>query len=353
MKKLFIFTSASKVLPLSKDVCSKYDQFELYVQRASLDSIGWSSNEFTIFNNMKPADADIILTTEPLPIDFIEQLKADAIVIGSLDPHWNIPSVKALAKKQVTAFALDRIVRSTKAQYMDVLSSQANLAGYRAVIEGAFYLNRSMPLMITTAGTLSATKVLVIGAGVAGLQAIATAKRLGANVYAFDVRSATKEQVESLGAKFVNIELEQQTGVYATTVDEPTCTAQQRALAEILPSINIVITTAQIPGKSAPIILTKELLSIMKKDAIVIDITTKHGGNCEYYNALQNGETRILKYDNILNNIPKSASILYAKNVYNFIKYLEQFSLENLEDVDDEIIKSTLLTYKGKVMHHL
>lgn len=353
MKKVFIFNNTSKVLPVSPDTWLKYDNVKLYVPPIALATIGWSDSTSIVISDMTPGEADIVLTTEPLPVVFVAQLRSDAVVIGSLDPYWNIATIKALATQRVTTFALDLMIRSTKAQYMDVVSSQANLAGYRAVIEGAFYLNRSMPLMITTAGTLVATKVLVIGAGVAGLQAIATAKRLGAIVYAFDVRAVTKEQVESLGATFIDIEIEQQTGVYATTVDKETCLAQQQALAKILPSTDIVITTAQIPGKPAPIILTKELLSLMKRDAIIIDITTKHGGNCECYNVMQDKYPQILRYDNILNNIPKSASQLYAKNVFNFIKYLENFSLDSLESVDDEIIQSTLLTYKGNIMHQL
>lgn len=353
MKKVFIFTHTSKVLPISGEICSKYDKFELYVPQTALVQTSGEGYAFKTLDSIGPIDADIVLTTEPLPMEFVSQLKYNSVVIGSLDPYWNVPSIEALAARQITTFALDLIVRSTKAQYMDVMSSQANLAGYRAVIEGAFYLNRSIPFMITTAGTLSAAKVLVIGAGVAGLQAIATAKRLGANVYAFDVRPITKEQVESLGAKFINVECGKQMELSEKTITTGANITHQQALADILPSMDIVITTAQIPNKPAPIILTKELLSLMKKDSVVIDITTRHGGNCEYYNEAPNEKTQILKYDNILNNTHKSATMVYAKNVYNFMKYLEQFSLDSLDDVTDEIIKSTLLTYKGKILRSL
>lgn len=352
MKKIFMLSISSKILPGSPEIVNKYanTEYAVGINKSMITRAGWKESDFTGLINIDISDADIVLTTEPLPIDVVKQLKQKSVVIGSLDPYWNKDITRVLSDRCITSFALDLIVRSTKAQYMDVVSSQANLAGYRAIIEAVSKLNRSLPLMITTAGTLPSAKVLVIGAGVAGLQAIATAKRLGANVYAFDVRSSAKEQVESLGAKFIEISNQQQYGVYANEVNETYKIAQKEALQKILPDIDIVVTTAQIPGKQSPIILTKDLLYLMKHDAVVVDITAKHGGNCE---VLPTDDPIILRFDNILNNIPKSASMLYAKNVFNFIKYVEPFLNDNLDDTDDEIIKSTLLTYNGKVIHKL
>ncbi len=352
MRKIAISSGNTSVLPISPEVINKYmtNEYSIYIETNLITKAGWKETDFIGVTDISPSNADIILTTVPLSINVIKQLKQNTIVVGSLDPYWNNDIVKALADNYITSFALDLIVRSTKAQYMDVMSSQANLAGYRAVIEAVFHLNRSVPFMITTAGTLQSAKVLVIGAGVAGLQAIATAKRLGASVYAFDIRSSAKEQVESLGAKFIEIKCQQQDGVYAQEASNDYKIAQKEALQKILPNIDIVITTAQILGKRAPIILTKDLLSLMKHDAVIVDITAKHGGNCEI---LETIEPLILRFDNILSNIPKSASVLYAKNVFNFIKYIEPFLNNSLDKIDDEIINSTLLTYNGKIMQRL
>lgn len=262
-------------------------------------------------------------------------------------------------EQKLTVFALNKIPRTTRAQYMDVLSSQASLAGYKAMIEAAHEINRAIPLMMTTAGTIPAARVLVIGAGVAGLQAIATAKRLGAVVSAFDVRTSAKEQVRSLGAKFIEVDSRETTdGVYAKEMGEEYKRAQEKLLREILPSQDIVITTAQIPGKKAPLIIKADMIETMKKGALIIDLSAKSGGNCEITVSGKTVETngvKVIGFDNILNIIPYDASKLYAKNVFAFFELLISKRQEqpDITKIDDPILKATLVIYNGIKVDHL
>ncbi|MBQ9335247.1 MAG: NAD(P) transhydrogenase subunit alpha [Alphaproteobacteria bacterium] len=262
----------------------------------------------------------------------------------------------SLCKKQkLTVFSLNKIPRTTRAQYMDVLSSQASLAGYKAMIEASHEIGRAIPLMMTTAGTIPAAKVLIIGAGVAGLQAIATAKRLGGVVSAFDVRASAKEQVESLGAKFIEVKSEEKIdGVYAKEMGEEYKKAQEKKLREILPSQDIVITTAQIPGKRAPVIIKKDMVETMKSGAVIVDLSVSTGGNCEAtvpgQTVEQNG-VKILGFNNILDLIANDASRLYAKNVFNFFELLmSQMEIQpDISKINDDIIKSTLIAHNGNI----
>ena len=256
-------------------------------------------------------------------------------------------------ERKLTVFALNRMPRTTRAQYMDILSSQASLAGYKAMIEASHELNRSIPLMMTTAGTIPAARVLVIGAGVAGLQAIATAKRLGAVVSAFDVRTSAREQVQSLGAKFIEVESSEKTdGVYAKEMGEDYKKAQEKRLREVLPSQDIVITTAQIPGKKAPVIIKADMIETMKKGAVVIDLAAKNGGNCEITSSnkvVEKNGVKVIGFENILNLIPYDASRLYAKNIFAFFELLiSKMKVQpDISDVDDDILKATLVMHNG------
>jgi NAD(P) transhydrogenase subunit alpha len=241
---------------------------------------------------------------------------------------------------------------------MDILSSQANLAGYESVIEAAHLLNRAFPLMMTTAGTIPAAKVLVIGAGVAGLQAIATARRLGAIVSAFDVRTSAKEQVESLGAKFVEVNSPEKTdGVYAKEMTDDYKKMQKEKLLSVLPQQDIIITTAQIPGKRAPIILESDMIGSMKRGSVILDLASKSGGNCaltEHGKIIEKDGVTVASFDNILNLIPHDASKLFARNIFAFFDLLTQKMKDNsdISAIDDEIIRATLLTYNGKIVNN-
>lgn len=344
---------SNNVIAISPEIAKKYikDGNELFIKNNIGIKSGWENINFgncQVIDTIDYSNIDVLLTSCPLTVETINKLNKNTIVIGALDPYWNKEQVDTLCKCGITSFALDLIVRSTKAQYMDIISSQANLAGYKAVIEASHYLNRAIPLMITTAGTIPSAKFLIIGAGVAGLQAIATARRLGAKVSAFDVRQSAKEQVESLGAKFIEVQdNSKQDGVYAKEMSDYYKNAQKRKLMEVLPLQDVVITTAQIPGKKAPIILTYDLIKTMKKDSIIVDLAFKHGGNCE---SIDSNYPLILGFDNILNLIPKDASILLSKNIYTFFKYIEKYIVDKVDisNIDDDIIKSTLLTYNYK-----
>lgn len=301
--------------------------------------------------------ADVIFSINPLSASKIKHIQDEAIIIGTQDPFNNPDNIKLFQKKNITSFALDLIPRTTRAQYMDVLSSQASLAGYKAVIEAAHIFNRGFPLMMTTAGTVPAAKVLIIGAGVAGLQAIATARRLGAIVSAFDVRSSAKEQVESLGAKFIEVEnSEKVDGVYAKEMSDDYKKAQEMKLRSVLPNQDIVITTAQIPGKRAPVIIKNDMIETMKKGSLIIDLASKTGGNCEITKPekiIEKSGVKIIGFDNILNLISYDASKLFAKNIFAFFELLLQRLKEfpDISAIDDEIIKGTLLTHNGKIIN--
>jgi NAD(P) transhydrogenase subunit alpha len=363
--KLFVLAENVDIenrVSISPDIARKCvdTDHELLIEKNAWKMAGFNENDYKnagaeIAGRKRISEADVVFSVNALETEEIKLLKNGAIAISIQDPFNNIDNVKLLAKRGVTSFALDFIPRTTRAQYMDVLSSQSSLAGYKAVIEAAHLLNRGLPLMMTTAGTIPAAKILVIGAGVAGLQAIATAKRLGSVVSAFDVRASAKEQVESLGAKFIEVEsVDKMDGVYASEASEEYKKAQEVKLRSILPSQDIVITTAQIPGKKAPVIIKKDMIDTMKSGAVIIDIAAKTGGNCELTKPNQTVEkngVKIIGFSNILNLIAFDASRLFAKNVFNFFELLvkEMNTQDSVLNIEDEIIKSTLLTYDGKI----
>ncbi len=280
----------------------------------------------------------------------INNLKEKSILIGMLNPFKNKNQINEIIKKKLNIFSLELLPRITRAQSMDVLSSQSNLAGYRAVVDCVAEFEKAVPMMMTAAGTVPAAKVLVIGAGVAGLQAIATAKRLGAIVSATDVRSASKEQVESLGGKFLNVEQSENmetSGGYAKEVSEDYKKKQAEMMRDALKKNDIVICTALIPGKPAPRILTEELVKLMKPGSIVYDLAAEQGGNSAYSEAgkvnLVDG-IKIIGVQNLMNRLPLTASSLYAKNLFSFIRNLYSKEKKDFHiNLEDEIIKKTLI----------
>ena len=294
--------------------------------------------------------SDIILQLGMLSEEKISILKEKQILIGVLDPYNNKEKLEELAKKKINIFSLELLPRITRAQSMDILSSQANLAGYKAVIESFANFEKAIPMMMTAAGTIPAAKVLVVGAGVAGLQAIATAKRMGAIVFATDVRMASKEQVESLGGKFLTVEgsenLETEGG-YAKEATEDFKKKQEDLLSETLKKIDIVICTALIPGKKAPVIIKDDMINNMQSGSIIYDLAAIQGGNTAFTEVdkiVEKNGVKIMGESNILNNLPMSASNLYAKNVFNFVDNLFDKESKKINiKLEDEIIEKTLI----------
>ena len=295
-------------------------------------------------------NSDIIIQIR-LPNDnYLSLIKENQTIIGSLDIHVNKEKLKNLSNKKINIFSLDLLPRITRAQSMDILSSQANLAGYKAVVESFANFEKAIPMMMTAAGTVPAAKVLVVGAGVAGLQAIATAKRMGAIVFATDVRMASKEQVESLGGKFLTVEgaenLETEGG-YAKEASDDFKKKQEELLKDTLRKIDIVICTALIPGKKAPLIIKENMINNMQPGSLIYDLAASQGGNTAFTEAdkvIDKNGVKIMGEKNILNKLPVSASNLYAKNLFNFISNL--YDKENKKiniNMEDEIIKNTLI----------
>ncbi len=285
-------------------------------------------------------------------------LHENQVVIALLDPLTAVQEVKKLADKKVTAFAMELIPRIARAQSMDVLSSMATIAGYKAVLLAADSLPKMFPMMMTAAGTIAPAHAFVIGAGVAGLQAIATARRLGAVVHAYDIRPAVKEQVESLGAKFVELELKaddaETKGGYAKAMDEEFYRRQREMMARVVAESDIVISTAAVPGKKAPVLLTADMIEKMKPGSVVVDLAAEQGGNCE---VTKPGETimkegvTIIGPLNIPSMIPYHSSQMYAKNISNFLLHLVKKEGKLDLSRDDEIIRHTLVTRGGAMVH--
>jgi NAD(P) transhydrogenase subunit alpha len=303
--------------------------------------------------------ADVLLKVRDPSAEEIKALESGAIVAGLFNPHQNRPLLEALAKKGATTFAMEFIPRITRAQVMDALSSQANLAGYRAVIEGAEVYGRVLPMMMTAAGTVAPAKVFVMGAGVAGLQAVATARRLGAVVTATDVRPAAKEQVESLGAKFVAVEDEEfkaaETAAgYAKEMSAEYRAKQAALVAEHIKRQDIVITTALIPGRPAPRLVSAEQVASMRPGSVVVDLAVEQGGNVE---GVKPGEiadvggVRIVGLANLPGRIAADASALYARNLVAFAGLLLNNEGQLEPDFEDEILKAALVTRDGAITH--
>jgi H+-translocating NAD(P) transhydrogenase subunit alpha len=305
-------------------------------------------------------DADVVLKVRRPAASELARYKKGALVIAMMDPYGEDAALKAMADAGVIAFAMELLPRITRAQVMDVLSSQANLAGYRAVIDAAAEYGRALPMMMTAAGTVPAAKVFVMGAGVAGLQAIATARRLGAIVTATDVRPAAKEQVESLGAKFIAVEAEEfkqaeTAGGYAKEMSKDYQAKQAALVAEHIKKQDIVITTALIPGRQAPRLISKDMVASMRPGSVIVDLAVERGGNCELAkpdDVVDAGGVKILGYRNVPGRIAASASSLYARNLFAFLEILVDKTTKALAvDWNDEIVKATALTRDGAVIH--
>ena len=299
--------------------------------------------------------ADILLTVQPPTLETIGRLKAGAVVIGFMQAHARPAEVKAMKERRITSFAMEFVPRISRAQSMDALSSQAAVAGYKAVLIAANTLDRFLPMLTTAAGTIRPAQVLIIGVGVAGLQAIATAKRLGAIVEAYDVRSATKEQVKSLGAKFVDtgVSAEGQGG-YARELTDEEKRRQQEVLDGRIAVADAVITTAAVPGRKAPRIVTRAAVERMKAGAVLVDIAAESGGNCELTRAgetvLHNG-VKIVGPVNLPAQLPYHASEMYARNLYNFLKPAIDKSGALAIDWNDEVFAQSCLTHDGAIRH--
>ncbi len=292
--------------------------------------------------------------------DEIKGLAKSTVVISIADPYRSIKELDAFAKSELTTFAMDFVPRITRAQSMDVLSSQSNLAGYKAILDGAAVFNRAFPMMMTAAGTIAPAKVFIMGAGVAGLQAIATARRLGAVVSATDVRPASKEQVESLGASFVAVEDDEfkqaeTAGGYAKEMSDAYKAKQAALIAETIAKVDMVITTALIPGRPAPVLVTADMVKSMKPGSVIVDLAVEAGGNCELSQAGKvavKHDVSIVGYDNMPGRLATDASSLYSRNVYNFFELLFDKEAKSLKiDWTDEIIKGTCVTHEGSIVH--
>jgi len=299
--------------------------------------------------------ADIVLCVRPPEDAAIAQLKEGAMLLGMLEPYTAKAAVAAYNARKLAAFSLELLPRISRAQSMDVLSSQSNLAGYRAVIDAAAIFGKALPMMMTAAGTVAPAKALVLGAGVAGLQAIATAKRMGAVVSAFDVRTAAKEQVESLGGKFIEVPAEETgdaTGGYAKEMSDDYKRKQSELIAETLKKQDIVISTALIPGKPAPVLITEDMVKDMKTGSVIIDLAAANGGNCPLTVAdevvVRHGVT-LVGYTNMPSRVALDASQLYARNLLNFATTLLLAKDGSLAvKWEDELVIGTLLTRDGQ-----
>ena len=351
--------SIEKRISITPESVKKYIAlgFSINLEKNYSEHLGINDEEYekngAIINTSKEEvfkKSNIILKVNEPSLNEVDLIKSKCILITQSDPNLNKEIINKLTKKEVKFFSLNLLPRITRAQSMDVLSSQANLAGYKAVIESFSQFEKAIPMMMTAAGTIPAAKVLVIGAGVAGLQAIATAKRMGAIVFATDVRPASKEQVESLGGKFLTVEgsenLETKEG-YAKEASEDFKKKQEELLSETLKKIDIVICTALIPGKKAPLIIKESMIKNMKTGSLIYDLAAAQGGNAaftEVDKVIYKNGIKIMGERNILNKLPISASNLYAKNLFNFV--LNLYDKENKKikiNLEDEIIKKTLV----------
>tara|TARA_B100001093_G_scaffold471362_1_gene493566 strand:- start:283 stop:1371 length:1089 start_codon:yes stop_codon:yes gene_type:complete len=348
-----------KRIAITPEIAKKYISlgFEVALSENYADHLGIEDTEYEeigvkIYRDEKEIinTADVIVQLNLPDDDKTSLIKENQTLIGVLNPYNNNDKLKNLAKRNINVLSLELLPRITRAQSMDILSSQANLAGYKAVIETFANFKKAIPMMMTAAGTIPAAKVLVVGAGVAGLQAIATAKRMGAIVFATDVRMASKEQVESLGGKFLTVEgaenLETEGG-YAKEASDDFKKKQEELLSETIKKIDIVICTALIPGRKAPLIIKESMIKNMQAGSVIYDLAAIQGGNTAFTEVDKlidkNGVT-ILGESNILNKLPISASNLYAKNVFNFVSNLYDKDSKKINiNLEDEIIEKTLI----------
>ena len=353
------YQNIEKRIAITPEIAKKYIAlgFKVILSTKYGEHLGFKDNDYKelgveISNNDAEAlvSANIIVQLGLLSDENLSLLKENQTLVGVFNPYTNKEKIENLSKRNINIFSLEMLPRITRAQSMDVLSSQANLAGYKAVIESFANFEKAVPMMMTAAGTIPAAKVLVVGAGVAGLQAIATAKRMGAIVFATDVRMTSKEQVESLGGKFLTVEgaenLETDGG-YAKEASDEFKKKQEELLAETLKKIDIVICTALIPGKKAPLIIKDTMIGNMKSGSVIYDLAAVQGGNSAFTEVdkiiIKQG-VKIMGETNILNKLPISASNLYSKNVLNFVSNLYDKDNKKINiNLEDEIIEKTLI----------
>ncbi len=348
-----------KRIAITPDVIKKYISlgFDVNLSKNYGTHLGINDNEYLeqgakILNDENEilSSSDVIVQLGMPTDEKISVIKENQTLIGALNPYLNQKKIESLVNKKINIFSLELLPRITRAQSMDILSSQANLAGYKAVIESFANFKKAIPMMMTAAGTVPAAKILVVGAGVAGLQAIATAKRMGAIVFATDVRIASKEQVESLGGKFLSVEgsenLETEGG-YAKEATDEFKKKQEELLSETLKKIDIIICTALIPGKKAPLIIKDSMIKNMKTGSVIYDLAAIQGGNTAFTEVdkiVEKNGVKIMGESNILNKLPVSASNLYSKNILNFVDNLIDKENKKINiNLEDEIINKTLV----------
>ncbi|MGB3637869.1 MAG: Re/Si-specific NAD(P)(+) transhydrogenase subunit alpha [Rivularia sp. (in: cyanobacteria)] len=360
--------ASERRVALIPDVVSKLVQqgFEVSIESGAGEKALFNDSDYeaagaTIISDTAKlwGEADILLKVSPPQqredgSAEINALKEGSVLIGFLNPLANPSLAEQLAQRKVTAFSMEMIPRTTRAQSMDALSSQASIAGYKSVLIAAEALPKYFPMLTTAAGTIAPAKVFVMGAGVAGLQAIATARRLGAMVEAFDIRPAVKEEVQSLGAKFVEVKLEEETataGGYAKEISEESKKRTQEAVTERVKNADVVITTAQVPGRKAPRLVTEEMIAQMKPGAVIVDLAADQGGNAAYTepggNVVKNGVT-IIGPVNLPSSVPVHASQLYSKNLVSLMKLLVKDNALNL-DFEDDIVNAACVTHDGEI----
>ena len=336
---------------------------EILLESGAGDLSGYNDDAYKvagakITNRLECLKADICLCVRIPSLKDIQDMKKNTILIGLLNPYQNNKFFSTLIENKITSCCMELIPRISRAQSMDVLSSQANLAGYKAVIDAAEKFGKAFPMMMTAAGRINPAKVMILGVGVAGLQAIATAKRLGAVVSATDVRTATKEQVESLGGKFIMVEDEESkkaetSGGYAKEMSEEYKKKQNKLISETISKQDIVICTALIPGKKSPILITQEMVESMAKGSVIVDLAVESGGNCplsKIGEVINHKGVLILGYANVPGRVAKDASALYAKNIINFLDILINKEEKKINiDWNDEIINSVILSHDGVI----
>jgi NAD(P) transhydrogenase subunit alpha len=334
---------------------------ELWIESGAGSEAGFPDSEYEArgahIAQSSSAVREVAQVLLEVRVQFDASLTGAHTVIGFCDPLHQPDVIAELASRGTTVFSMELVPRITRAQSMDALSSMASIAGYKAVLLAADTLPRMFPMMMTAAGTVPPARVLVIGAGVAGLQAIATARRLGAVVSAYDVRAAVKEQIESLGAKFVNISLDgaraEGEGGYARELDEAAYRKQREQMAEVMKGFDVIITTAAIPGRKAPLLVTREMVHAMPPGSVIVDLAAERGGNCELTRA---GETivaegvTIMGPTNLPATVPYHASQMYARNVAEFLKNIVREGALRI-DLEDEIVREALVAHRGAVVH--
>jgi H+-translocating NAD(P) transhydrogenase subunit alpha len=336
---------------------------ELWVEAGAGEKSFWSDEAYiqagaTIVSDTDKlwAEADVVLHVGVPSLAEASKLRSSVTLISCLTPLANEQLISQLASQGVTSLAMELIPRSTRAQSMDALSSQASIAGYKAVLLAAAALPKYFPMLTTAAGTIAPAKVFVIGAGVAGLQAIATARRLGAIVEAFDIRPAVREEVQSLGAKFIEVPLTEDTvgeNGYAKEVSHSVKELTQQTISQHVHTADVVITTAQVPGKKAPLLVTAEMVSQMRPGSVIVDLAAEQGGNCAYTEAgksIDRHQVMVIGTINLPASVPVHASQLYSKNISTLLLYLIKDGVLNL-DFDDDIVSSTCVTHQSKICH--